>query len=80
MKTITCKQMGGPCEAPIQGNTPEEIMHKGGDHVNEMAAKGDEPHIKAKEMMDTAGNNPEELKKWQDQFMQTYNMTPEVKE
>ena len=36
-----------------------------------------EGHIKAKETMDAAGNNPEELKKWQDQFMQTYNMAPE---
>ena len=40
MKTVTCKQMGGPCDTKIQGNTPDEIMHKGDDHVNEMAAKG----------------------------------------
>lgn len=77
MKTISCKQMGGPCEAKIQGNSPEEIMQKGGVHVNEMAAKGDEGHIKAKQMMDAAGNNPNELKKWQDEFMQTYNMASE---
>lgn len=77
MKTITCKQMGGPCDANIQGNTPEEMMQKGGVHVNEMAAKGDDGHIKAKEMMDAAVNNPEDLKKWQDQFMQTYNMASE---
>ena len=77
MKTITCKQMGGPCDAKIQGATAEEIMQKGGVHVNEMAAKGDAGHIKAKEMMDGAVNDPEELKKWQDQFMQTYNMASE---
>jgi predicted small metal-binding protein len=77
MKTVTCKQMGGPCDAKIQGNTPEEVMQKGGEHVNEMAAKGDEGHIKAKEMMDAAGNNPEDLKKWQDQFMATYNAAPQ---
>ena len=77
MKTILCNQMGGPCEAKIQGNTPEEIMQNGGIHVNEMAATGDEEHIKAKEMMDGAVNNPEALKQWQDQFMATYNATPE---
>lgn len=69
--------MTGPCDAKIQGNNAEEIMHKGGEHVNEMAAKGDEAHIKAKKMMDAAGDNPEELKKWQDHFMQTYNAAPE---
>ena len=77
MKTITCREMGGTCDAKIQGSTPEEIMVKGGNHVNEMAAKGDEGHVKAKEMMDGAVKNPEELKKWQDQFMATYNAAKE---
>ena len=76
MKTLTCKQMGGPCDAQIQAENAEEMMQKGGEHVNEMAKKGDEGHIKAKEMMDAAGTNPEELKKWQDQFMQTYDAAP----
>ncbi len=77
MKSITCKQMSGPCDEKIQGNTPQEIMEKGGNHVNEMAAKGDEGHIKAKEMMDGAVNDPKALKQWQDDFMATYNAAPE---
>lgn len=77
MKTITCREMGGTCDALIQGSTPEEIMVKGGNHVNEMAALGDEGHVKAKEMMDGAVNNPEALKKWQEQFMATYNAAKE---
>lgn len=77
MKTVTCKQMGGPCDAKIQGNNPQEIMEKGGNHVNEMAAKGDAGHIKSKEMMDGAVNDPQALKKWQDDFMTTYNAASE---
>lgn len=77
MKTLTCKQMGGPCDAKIQGNTPDEIMHKGGEHVNEMAAQGDQAHVATKATMDAAMNNPEDLKKWQDQFMAAYNAAPE---
>ena len=77
MKTLTCKQMGGPCDAIISGNTPDEMMQNGGIHVNEMAAKGDEGHMKAKEMMDAAGNNPEEMKKWMDMFHQAYNAAPQ---
>ncbi len=69
--------MGGPCDAKISGETPEEIMSKGGEHVNEMASQGDEAHQEAKKMMDSAGENPEELKKWQDEFMNTYNATPD---
>lgn len=69
--------MGGPCDEKIQGNNPQEIMEKGGTHVNEMASKGDEGHIKAKEMMDGAVSDPEALKKWQDDFMATYNAASE---
>ena len=77
MKTVTCKQMGGPCDEKIQGETPEEMMQNGGIHVNTMAAQGDEGHIKAKEMMDSAANNPAALQEWQDTFMATYNAAPE---
>lgn len=73
MKSISCKAMGGPCDTLIQGDSPEEIMQKGGMHVNEMAAQGDEGHMKAKEMMDNAVNDPAALKQWQDAFMATYN-------
>ncbi len=42
MKTLTCAQMGGPCEEKISGNTPEEMMANGMTHLEsahpEMAA------------------------------------------
>lgn len=42
MKTMTCKQMGGPCEEKIQGATMEEMMNNGMSHMEqahpEMAA------------------------------------------
>jgi len=43
MKTMTCSQMGGTCEAKITGNTPEEMMENGMKHLErnhpDMAAK-----------------------------------------
>ena len=26
MKTMTCKQMGGPCDAAFHGNTADEVI------------------------------------------------------
>lgn len=78
MKSVTCREMGGPCDFAIEGNSPDEIMQKGGEHVNEMAAQGDEGHIKAKEMMDGAMNDPAALKQWQEEFMATYNAAAEM--
>jgi len=33
MKTLTCSQMGGPCDAKISGATPDEMMMNGMKHL-----------------------------------------------
>ena len=42
MKTMTCAQMGGPCDAQITGSTQDEMMANGMAHLEsahpEMAA------------------------------------------
>lgn len=35
MKTMTCSQLGGPCEAKITGNTPDEMIKNGMQHLEE---------------------------------------------
>jgi predicted small metal-binding protein len=35
MKTLTCAQMGGPCDAKISGNSKEEIVMNGMKHLEE---------------------------------------------
>ena len=36
MKTFTCKEMGGLCDATIEGETIEEVAKKGGEHIMAM--------------------------------------------
>jgi len=51
MKTMTCKDLGGPCEFPLHGNTADEVIKAQDKHLNEMVAGGDETHSGAlKEM------------------------------
>ena len=51
MKTMTCKQLGGPCDVPFHGNTADEVIKAEDHHLNEMVASGDETHKSAlKEM------------------------------
>ena len=47
MKTMTCKQLGGPCDLVIQGNTADEIIKTQDRHLNDIVAKGDEAHAGA---------------------------------
>ena len=51
MKTMTCKQLGGPCDVPLHGNTADEVIKAEDRHLREMVAGGDEAHQHAlKEM------------------------------
>ena len=76
MKTMTCREIGGPCDAPISGNTPEEMMNNGSAHVKEMAGSGDEEHKKVLTMMEEMQKNPEAGKAWNDEFMAKFNALP----
>ncbi len=35
MKTMTCAQMGGECDAKISGSTPDEMITNGMKHLEE---------------------------------------------
>ena len=51
MKTMTCKQLGGPCDVPFHGNTADDVIKAEDKHLKEMVAKGDETHKSALKMM-----------------------------
>jgi hypothetical protein len=51
MKTMTCKQLGGPCGLPLQGHTADEVIKLQDKHLKDVVANGDEAHQSAlKEM------------------------------
>ena len=51
MKTMTCQQLGGPCEFPLRGETADEVIKGQDKHLKDMVAGGDETHTAAfKEM------------------------------
>ena len=47
MKTMTCKQLGGPCDLQLQGGTADEVIKKQDRHLREMVAGGDDVHAPA---------------------------------
>jgi predicted small metal-binding protein len=51
MKTMTCRQLGGPCDLQLHGNTADEVIKAQDKHLKEAGANGDETHESAlKEM------------------------------
>ena len=44
VKTMTCKQLGGPCDFVHQGITADEVIKAQDRHLKEVVAMGDEAH------------------------------------
>ena len=81
MKTMTCKQLYGPCDALIQGETAEEMMENSKKHAMEMVAKGDDAHINAMKAMGESHKNMDEeaVKQWMQKFQNDFTAQPEDK-
>jgi predicted small metal-binding protein len=47
MKTMTCKQLGGPCDFAHQGNTADEVIKAQDRHLKDVVAQGDTAHESA---------------------------------
>jgi hypothetical protein len=58
MKSMTCKQMGGPCGLTFHANTADEVIKAEDKHLKEMVAKGDDTHKDALKQMQGRWKNP----------------------
>ncbi len=79
MKTMTCKELHGPCDVLIHGETSEEMIENSQKHAMEMVTKGDKVHIKAMEAMKEqhANMDPEAVKQWMEKFQNDFAAQPE---
>ena len=58
MKTMTCKQLGGPCDLQLHGDTADEIIKAQDKHLNEAVSAGDETHESALKDMKNRWKHP----------------------
>ncbi len=47
MKTMTCEQLGGPCDYPHHGKTANDVIKAQDSHLKEQVASGDQTHTSA---------------------------------
>lgn len=73
MKKVTCKEMGGPCEAEITGETAEDTATAGYEHIKGTA---DEAHKGMKKKIDDSSK--EEKAKWMKGFEETFANAPDA--
>ena len=51
MKTMTCRQLGGPCDLEHRGEGADEVIKAQDQHLKDMVAAGDESHREANDAM-----------------------------
>jgi hypothetical protein len=77
MKTMTCKQLGGPCDVAHRGGTADEIIKAQDKHLKEAVAAGDAAHENALKEMKGRWKNPIAGMGWYRKAKRDYAALPE---
>ena len=77
MRTMTCKQLGGPCDFPLPGNTADEVIKLQDAHLNEKVAGGDDTHRDALGRMKGRWKHPVSGMKWYKNTKRDFAALPE---
>ncbi|MFW0785180.1 DUF1059 domain-containing protein [Gordonia sp. CPCC 206044] len=64
MKSMTCEQLGGPCQYTLRGETADEIIKAQDRHLREAARGGDAEHQPAHEDMKARWRHPVKAMGW----------------
>jgi hypothetical protein len=77
MKTMTCRQMGGPCDFAHHGTTADEVIKAQDSHLKEMVANGDDVHQSAAKEMKGRWKHPISGMGWYRQTKRDFAGLPE---
>ena len=58
MKTMTCRQLGGPCDLELRGETADDVIHRQDEHLKEAVKAGDTAHEPARNDMKSRWRRP----------------------
>ncbi len=64
MKTMTCRQLGGPCDLEHHGDTADAVIKAHDQHLRDAVAGGDEAHRTALDEMKGRWKRPVTGMKW----------------
>jgi Protein of unknown function (DUF1059) len=76
MKKLSCRDLGGPCEAELIADTFEEMGNKSRQHVVEQIQAGEEDHKVAADKMTEA--SPDQRKAMMAEFKRRFDAAQDV--
>jgi len=77
VKTMTCKELGGPCDVAHHGATANDVIKAQDRHLKESVAAGDETHQQALKEMKGRWKNPLAGMGWYRQAKRDFAALPE---
>jgi hypothetical protein len=77
MKTMTCRQLGGPCDLEHHGENADDVIKAQDKHLNEMVAGGDDAHGPALKDMKGRWKRPISGMKWYKTAKRDFAALPE---
>lgn len=77
MKTMTCKQLGGPCDEAHSAETADEVIKAQDAHLNRAVDGGDDTHSSALDDMKGRWKHPISGMKWYKNAKRDFAALPE---
>jgi hypothetical protein len=78
MKTMTCRELGGPCHAPHRGDSADDVIKAQDQHLRQMVEEGDATHEGALKEMKGRWKNPLRGMGWYRQAKRDFAALPEA--
>jgi len=64
MKTMTCRQLGGPCDHELHAVTADQIIKAQDRHLKQAVKDGDTTHGPARQDMNNRWKHPKQSMDW----------------
>lgn len=77
MKTMTCGQLGGPCDFPLRAETADDVVKAQDKHLKDMVASGDNTHESASTSMKDRWKHPIAGMGWYKKVKRDFASRPE---
>jgi hypothetical protein len=77
VKSMTCRQLGGPCGVLLHGATADEVIKAQDRHLNDMVSGGDDAHRHALKQMKGRWKRPVSGMSWYRNTKREFAALPE---
>lgn len=77
MKTITCRQLGGPCDHDLRAETADQAIKDQDRHLKQSVKEGDAIHVQAREDMKNRWKHPKQSMVWYSEAKKVFTALPE---